>query len=169
VKIFFLALFLSLSACGKQETSTTNTPLENFKSVVENLKNSFNQRKPEVLAPGELKFSTTWKKWHVYTTSNIEYDVIKTDSIVSPFSGSIDFDCNVRSVNGNSKEEVEKGVVIDQGGVKCKANYAFQESVWKFKSMSCLSAIREKQWELIPKEDSGLHGRCHAIAAQSAK
>lgn len=78
-----------------------------------------------------------WARRQVHV-SNVGYDVKKTNSLVSPFSGEITYQCSVTGMWGDSKEEVTNGPdAFNSSGDLCLATYAFQKNKWIKKNVMC--------------------------------
>lgn len=84
--------------------------------------------------------TSTYNKWvkrqaHLY---NVAYDVKKTNSLISPFSGEITYRCTVTGRYGATKEIASNGADdFDTTGRFCLGTYAFQKNKWIKKSVIC--------------------------------
>jgi hypothetical protein len=100
-----------------------------------------------------------WYRRKVFVT-NVAYDVRRTDSLVSPYSGTISYFCDVRGTKGTSEESVKSGADTFNGiaSIPCTANYAYQSSRWVLKSVACQSLLTRGYEPVRP--DSGTKYFC---------
>jgi hypothetical protein len=124
---YYLAL-----ACLVIATEAASEPLAEMKLLVQSCEQWHNnERAPfEVaLLPGTGK--PEWVK-RQYSPTIIQYDVRKTDSLVSPFSAYIDLSNEVKAGRGATEDEAR---ALDVSGAKAirtarRIRFAYQESKW---------------------------------------
>ena len=121
---------------------------------------------PEISPPSDNVYYTEWYKRKIYTSDKMQFDVVKTNSVVSPFLGKIDFECNTRFVKGLNLEEVRDRPFTGTADTACRVTYAYQENRWVFKDMSCLklTALNLNDFQEISSSSKGGLGQCRAIA-----
>ena len=106
-------------------------------------------RDEKKIAEGERLFADgkTWAKVH-YWTSDLAFDVQKTDSLVSPFTATLDFICNenysARLATADAKS-IPRNECTNPNPVHCKASFAHQDGEWVFKRLLTKSA-QNSEW-----------------------
>ncbi len=94
------------------------------------------------------------RKWgaNFYSLSNVEYDVNKTDSLVSPFVGNIIFDHNTDSKTFIEKTQAESSEVRSlcdyHYTIKYRADYAFQEGRWVNTKLRYKDLKHDTDWKI---------------------
>lgn len=163
-----LVVSLLLSACDGNNTSQVEVkdPVKGIQLLMTRLQKAINAEEPEISPPGDDKYYTEWYKRKIYTSDKMQFDVVKTDSVVSPFLGKIDFECNTRFVKGASLDEVKDTPFTGTADTPCKVTYAHQENRWGFKEMSCLklTALTPNDFQEVGTDTTGVLGKCRAIA-----
>ena len=157
---------LFVAACGKTSSSD---PVDGLKSVMGNLQTKLNNQKPVITPPkpGDPYYTQWWGR-KIYTNPTMEFDVQKTDSLVSPYRGLVNFECNNRFAKGDSQESVQ-GELRDFVETKCRATYAFQEKKWVFKALACnRDPSKPTFFEEIEAGDSSVLGQCRSIASSNS-
>jgi hypothetical protein len=110
IKIILLFAILLLAGCSKpQNTRVKVDPVESLKRIVENAGGA-----------DDLRGRTVWR--------NVQYDVRKTDSLVSPYLGTIKAD-----VYEYSKKEIEDNKYYDV--FKFDITLAYQDDKWVLKEI----------------------------------
>lgn len=91
-----------------------------------------------------------WYRRKIFVTE-VAYDVRRTDSLVSPYSGTISYLCNVRGDKGPSEESVKSSpdTFRHEPGNRCIASYAYQSAHWRFKSVACQSSLGRGGYEPV--------------------
>lgn len=166
-KIFFIffAAYL-LTACEKFSfISGSEDPVEGLKKVMQQLQQDLNNQAPIITPPSIGKYYTEWYSRQIYTSPLMEFDVTKTNSVVSPHTGVISFECNARFAKGNSKEAVENVELKEFITSKCRATYSHQENNWIFKTLACQhNPINPNNFTDITSGDTSVSGQCRDIA-----
>ena len=160
-------LALLVVACGK--TSNSSDPVDGLKVVMGQLQKSLNDQKPVITPPkpGDQSYTQWWSR-KIYTNPTMEFDVQKTDSLVSPYRGIINFECNNRYVKGDSQEAVQ-GELREFIQTKCRATYAFQEKKWVFKALACnRDPLKPNFYDDIETGDTSVLGQCRNIASSNS-
>ena len=113
-------------------------PVQGLQEFNEKFKEELNASTPDISAPeGD---SVHWYKRQVFTSDQMSYDVTKTDSLVSPFIGKVEFNCNFHVLKGPSAQEVTTAPFADAFKDKCVLTLAHQKGRWVAKSMVCMLA-----------------------------
>ena len=170
VKGVFTVLIASilLSACKEKNTSQVEAkdPVKGIHALMTQLQKVIDAAEPEISPPSENGYYTEWYKRKIYTSDKMQFDVVKTNSVVSPFLGKIDFECNTRFVKGASLDKVKDSPFTGTADTPCRATYAYQEDRWVFKDMSCLklTALNPNDFQEISTDTMSVLGQCRAIA-----
>lgn len=163
-----LVASLLLSACDGKNTSQVEVkdPVKGIQALMTRLQKAIDAAEPEISPPGDDRYYTEWYKRKIYTSDKMQFDVVKTDSVVSPFLGKIDFECNTRFVKGASLNEVKDTAFTGTADTPCRITYARQETRWVFKEMSCLklTALNLNDFEEVSTDNTSVLGKCRAIA-----
>lgn len=136
-------LFASSSAAIESDVV-----VKRFKKMVVNYPKLVDSKKPKISAP-ILPISPLWYSRKLQI-KDVGYDVKKTDSLVSPFTGEISYTCSFRGIKGATELEVTEGLDNFEGATKCKAVYAFQSPRWVLKSVVCQN--HDKSTWVTPEE-----------------
>ena len=91
--------------------------------------------------------------------SNLAVDVRKTDSLISPLTGHITFNCSFKYWEADSRDQLVGREKLSMLGDSCLALYALQSSQWVLKSFSCNG--RE-----VSAEDTTVVGMCRSHLPQ---
>lgn len=160
-----LVAVVLISGCGKAAAPTVD-PIAGLKAVMEQLQTSLNSQPPVITAPTLGDSSNThWWSRKIYTTPTMEFDVQKTESLVSPYRGVVNFECNARFAKGDSKQDVQGGL-REFTTNKCRATYAFQEKRWVFKTLACnRNPMTPEVFQNIEPGDPSIQGQCRDIAS----
>lgn len=163
-----LVAVVLISGCGKAAPPTAD-PVAGLKAVMEQLQTSLNSQQPIITPPqpGESSYAQWWSR-KIYTTPTMEFDVQKTDSLVSPYRGIVNFECNARFAKGESKQDVQ-GELREFTTNKCRATYAFQEKKWVFKTLACnRNPMTPEVFRDIETGDPSIQGQCRDIASATS-
>lgn len=160
-----LVAVVLISGCGKAAAPTVD-PIDGLKEVMGQLQTSLNSQPPVITAPTPGDSSNTqWWSRKIYTTPTMEFDVQKTESLVSPYRGVVNFECNARFAKGDSKQDVQ-GELREFTTNKCRATYAFQEKRWVFKTLACnRNPMTPEVFRNIEPGDPSIQGQCRDIAS----
>ena len=171
VKNVFVVLAVSalLSACNENNKSEASAkdPVKGLHALMERLQKSIDATEPVISPPSDSLYYTEWYKRKIYTSDKMQFDVVKTNSVVSPFLGKIDFECNTRFVKGVNLEEVKDKSFSGTADTPCRVTYAYQEDRWIFKDMSCLklTASNPNDFQEVSSDDTtSVLGQCRVIA-----
>lgn len=157
-----LAAVLTLASCGKSNgSSQPSDPVEGMKFVMQKLQSEINSQPQTITPPGDIN---KWYKRKIYTPQEMQYDVKKTDSIVTPHAGIIDFECNVKVASALTQEDLDKIEMRDFVTAKCRSTWAHQDKKWIFKSMACQNPLNATRYDEIPAGDTSILGTCRNIA-----
>lgn len=157
-----------LSGCEREKPRQVDVkdPVKGIQALMTRLQTAINAAEPEISPPSDNKYYTEWYKRKIYTSDKMQFDVVKTNSIVSPFLGKIDFECNTRFVKGVSLDEVKDTPFTGTADTPCRVTYAYQDDRWAFKDMSCLklTALNPNDFQEISPDTMGVLGQCRVIA-----
>ncbi|MEO8119075.1 MAG: hypothetical protein ABI606_07110 [Rhodoferax sp.] len=163
-----LVTILLLSACEGKNTSQPEVqdPIKSIQTLMTRLQKAIDATEPEISPPSNDGDYTEWYKRKIYTSGKMQFDVVKTNSVVSPLLGKIDFECNTRFVKGVSLDEVKDTQFTGTADTPCRATYALQENRWVFKEMSCLklTALTPNDFQEVSTDTTSVLGQCRAIA-----
>lgn len=161
-----LLSIMFVTGCGKS-TPPPIDPVAGLKAVMDQLQANLNSQKP-VLTPPTPGESDQWWSRQIYTTPTVEFDVQKTESLVSPYRGIVVFECNARFAKGQAKEDVQ-GDLREFTTNKCRATYAFQDKKWVFKALACnRNPMTPTVFPEIEPGDSSIQGQCRDIASATS-
>ncbi|AYB38217.1 hypothetical protein [Brevibacillus laterosporus] len=121
-----------------------------------------NRKKVQQLPSYKLENSNTFANFQYIAMNDLAYDVRKTDSLVSPYIGTISFTLNPQSTDiFNTKDEAAKDTnFIDKDSyVPHRLTYAFQNNNWILKKEEIFSDILG-EWRLC-KEDGSINAGCY--------
>jgi hypothetical protein len=113
-------------------------PVQGLQEFNEKFKGELNASKPVISAPDGS--NDQWYKRQVFTSDQMSYDVTKTDSLVSPFVGKVEFNCNFHVLKGPSAQAITTAPFVDAFKDKCVLALAHQKGRWVAKSMVCMLA-----------------------------
>lgn len=163
-----LASSFLLSACERRNTSVVDVadPVKGIHALMTRLQQAINAAEPEISPPSDNGYYPDWYKRKIYTSDKMQFDVVKTNSVVSPLLGKIDFECNTRFVKGTSLDEVKDAQFSGAADTPCRVTYAHQEGRWVFKEMSCLklTALNPDDFQEVGTATTSVLGQCRAIA-----
>lgn len=163
-----LVASLLLSACDGKNTNQMEVqdPVKGIQALMTRLQKAIDAAEPEISPPGDDRYNTEWYKRKIYTSDKMQFDVVKTNSVVSPFLGKIDFECNTRFVKGASLDEVKDTPFTGTADTPCRVTYAYQENRWVFKEMSCLklTALTPNDFQEVGTDTTSVLGKCQTIA-----
>lgn len=122
------SLLMALSSATATASTAETTALESFKLIVENCEKQINSSK-------NLPIRKTENGSFVKSTlSNIliRYDVRKTDSIVTPFSGVVVVNYQVAGAIKETEEEANSAAPAPDSSISENFLFSYQENKWKF-------------------------------------
>lgn len=123
-----LVLFVETSSANDEVVKRLQSLAEAAPGVVD--------KSPPFIAPPNEAIPGWWRR-QVYIRE-LSFDVRRTDSLVSPFSGEIAFNCHVRVARAKSEDELRSTpYTVDNLFGRCKVNYAYQGQKWIRKSGYC--------------------------------
>jgi len=169
-----ISFHIILSGCGDPGRGTSGTPQENVQpdarpapdapiaaqrtaDPVSLLKALLKDRQARVAAASPVYFNKHTKGWakRKMSLDDIIYDVQKTNSLVTPYLGIVNFKVYLRQTpffptGEEAKASGSFGEADD--GRACRATYGFQEGKWTLKK--CEYHVVDDQWfTLKPDED----------------
>lgn len=120
-----IVLMFSLVGCGsKDKTEASIDPAEIQRQFVFTIEDAINKANPEMQKPVSATTSAGNSTWSMSYKGKYKYDVQKTNSLVSPYSGTVSWDVTQYS----DGKPLDLQVTLD-------ATYAYQEGRWKIKSL----------------------------------
>jgi hypothetical protein len=144
--------FRSLLATELQNLKPDKDPVTMLKARIKENTNAIEQLKARVYY-NKYGYEQGGKGWAKQKAKlvDLEYDVKKTDSLVTPYIGIVQFSLVLeQSPFYASEDEAVKSVELDSGvtlkSPKCRVTYAFQEDQWIAKRYERLSWLNDK-WE----------------------
>lgn len=143
---------LMLLGSAQAEKSGNDEPVEKLKARIQSNKQSLEKRRPVYFN----SYTQGWAKRRMHV-DNLEYDVRKTDSLVSPFIGIVTFEVFVEQTSFyKSKDEAESAedFQIETYASKIqemsRVTYAFQEAGWVIKKYEVWQkGLPNSTWEEI--------------------
>ncbi|RRC97944.1 hypothetical protein [Amphritea balenae] len=146
-KIIYCMISVSLSACTE-----TDDPVQKFEQLTDLYVETVSKQPVRLSPPGTRPASSTvWHRRQIYI-SDLNYDVRKTNSLVSPLIGEMTFTCGVKGRQGKSKAEVSEGPDEFDQGIICIAKYAYQKQTWVKKQFHCEDAYYDQRTGKVRKE-----------------
>jgi hypothetical protein len=131
----FLAAFLVVNTVANSAESDADV-VAKMEKMAASYPSLVDAKGPVISPPTAL--IKEWYRRKVFVT-DVAYDVRRTDSLVSPYSGTISYICNVRGASGTSEQSVQSAADTFNGiaPIPCTANYAYQAARWILKSVAC--------------------------------
>ena len=130
-KLTLRALSLSPLATATAICWAQAEPLQSFEAIVGACRESLSQTTTEIR---DLKNIGKWAKVVIKPEGNVEYDVKRTDSLVSPYAGVIMFTTLSVADRADSSEEAQRLVLsFDTGRVsreRTVLRFAYQSGAW---------------------------------------
>lgn len=158
--LFLPVLLLPLMS----HSQTDETALKQFEHVVKTIEQSINES-AEVIAEPRPGSSEWWRR--KVTTQAVQFDVKRTDSIVTPLIGEALFSCDTQAVKAQTQEDAQTLPFNFSSKTACKAAYAYQDKKWVFKKMQCAyptsNPSRSPSWYEVTSPSNGMTGRCLSL------
>lgn len=160
---------ISCSNTNKVDLSEVKTVEKNNTDPVASFKNTISERQSYISKKNVVwKVDKGWSRGNTKVTA-VNYDVKKTDSLVSPYSAVVVFDIvtvsaifsteaeakNNQYINGDKNSEPFKS--------KCRETYSFQEEKWivKEKEYGFISPYNgEEKWFTFSETGEGARAMC---------
>ncbi|WP_422013506.1 hypothetical protein [Roseateles sp.] len=157
------AIASELASCSKTENgapqaAVASDPVAALKAVMAKAKASVDAEPDWTVPPGG--FQTKWSRSKATLAETYAMDVQKTQSLVSPYVGSVEFSCNERLNEAESEGDAKSQPLTIENSYACRAALAHQDGKWVFKEMKCAGGTPAADWIFIPSGDGGAHGRC---------
>lgn len=156
IVILIAPWLIVLAGCAKKqepEAKKEVDPVQSFRLVVEGVQQKATSTMPV--------YYNHWKKgWakRKIIISDVKYDVVKTDSLVSPFVGKLDLSVTLQQSSfflSREQAEVATSFSFDPPGSlntsECRVQYALQEGKWVIKNRECRDF--EGAWNGISKNE----------------
>jgi hypothetical protein len=157
--ISLLIVFASSSllvACSSQKNSTNKeTPVMAVAAEPETPSDPIAELKPFIEErESKIKDGASWNPGDSFgaidisaASTNTSFDVTQTDSLVSPYLATINYDISY-TITVKSKTEPDSA--------KCRESYAYQDNQWILKSQEFIGLLEldSSTWESYPAEKS---------------
>lgn len=169
--LFSICVVTFFSACGDKSVSNSKTPpVQESKTStaqqddpsapatvdpVASMKALIDAHEKAVAQAVPVVYSDDHKKWTKLRMrmENIEFDVKKSDSLVSPFVGEVSFDASLQHTDFfDTEEEAATSATFSHvpEPTLCRVMYAFQDGKWETKKRTYFSS--EKWRDARPGE-----------------
>ncbi|MCL6752292.1 hypothetical protein KBT16_15505 [Nostoc sp. CCCryo 231-06] len=172
-----IVIFLTITSIAITGTSCSNSnktqvsqavvsqvensdPVAQFKTLIEEKQTYINK------GAGILKSSEGWTRMSA-KVADIKYDVNKTDSLVSPYTGITTLDVLLTSEKFTTESEARGTAISNAKGssepfpLKCRETYAYQESKWVVKQQEYFVGFPgEEKWVPFSGDRDGLSIGC---------
>ena len=146
----FLLSSSALAACGQKDGSATAAGTSKSGDPIEELQPFIKERESKINDGGSWNPGDSLGARDISDVNSVtSFDVTETDSLVSPYLGTINY-------------EVSYALTIDSKGetssasAKCRESYAYQDDQWVLKSQEfvAIPEIDDSNWESYPAEKS---------------
>lgn len=170
---------------AEQKRGEKITPLESFRSLVTKVRDGFGGYRGEsvhsAVTASELPFQNAEISFMYDNSVSISYDVQKSNSLATPYTGNINFGL-IKRIQGITREMTSHGFVVQPYGIglichsieNCSAWYAYQDEKWILSEMrlTCTvfsfeptkNQLVDTLWGMICK-DKGMIGGKASISA----